>query len=366
MEVSFLDLKKINSRFSKDFEHVLQNTLDNGYYIGGGFNSQFSKAFADYCGVNYCLGVANGLDALKIILRALDIGEGDEVIVPANTFVASVLAISEVGAIPVFVEPMTGAFNLDPYAIEEKISDRTKAIIAVHLYGQVAMMDEILEVAKKHQLRVIEDAAQAHGAEYKGRKTGSLGDAAGFSFYPGKNLGCLGDGGCITTNDPKIFEKAKALANYGSDKKYHHIYKGYNSRLDELQAGFLLSKLPVLEQDNKVRQRIANRYLKEIKNKRVTLPPVPNNVSENVWHIFPVLVEEREDFRNYLSERGIQTLIHYPTPPNKQAAYKEFGSMSFPWTEKIHEEEVSIPISPVLTDEEVSYVIDTINSWDPS
>lgn len=366
MKVPFLDLKKINDRFKNEFDQAYQNVLNSGYYIGGKQNSAFSQAFSAYCGTKYCLGVANGLDGLKIILKAFDIGEGDEVIVPANTFIASILAVSEVGATPVLVEPKEGTFNIDPNKIEANITDKTKAIIVVHLYGHVAEIEKINEISHKYNLKVIEDAAQAHGAEYKGKKVGNLGDAAAFSFYPGKNLGCLGDGGCITTNDRVLFEKAKALANYGSDRKYHHIYKGYNSRLDEVQAAFLNIKLPYLNQDNERRQEIAKRYLSEIANPFVQLPKANSYPNENVWHIFPVLVSRREEFRNFLDEKGVQTLIHYPTAPNKQGAYSELRDRSFPWTEEIHQKEVSLPMSPVLTDDEVTYVIDCVNSWRPN
>lgn len=366
MKVSFLDLKKINNRFHTEFTSNFEKFLQSGWYIGGEENEHFCEKFAAYCGTKYCLGVANGLDAIKIILRALGIGEGDEVIVPSNTFIATILAISEVGATPVFVEPDLKTFNIDSNRIEAKITPKTKAIIAVHLYGRVAPMDSILSLAKTHSLKVIEDAAQAHGAELNGRKVGNLSDAAAFSFYPGKNLGALGDGGAITTNNFEVYEKAKALANYGSDRKYHHIFKGYNSRLDEIQASFLSCKLPKLDSDNRLRQKIAEKYCNGIKNPNVKLPMIPKISNEHVWHIFPILVNERESFQKYMAENGIQTLIHYPTPPTQQLAYAEFKELEFPNTFEIHSKEVSLPISPVLSMDEVEYVIDAINAWNPN
>lgn len=363
MEVKFLDLKKINGRFEREFKQVLQTVLESGYYIGSSQNQNFCKNFANYCGVDYCLGVANGLDALKIILKAAGIGPGDEVIVPSNTFIATILSISEVGAQPILVEPELDGFNLDPENIETHINEKTKAIIAVHLYGKIAQMQKISKIAEKHGIYLFEDAAQAHGAELNGKKVGSWGHAAAFSFYPGKNLGCLGDGGAITTKDKDFYVKCKALSNYGSDVKYHHIYKGYNSRLDELQASFLNIKLPYLEADNSRRQDIARKYVTEIRNEELGLPDFPEDPRENVWHVFPILSEDRKGLISYLKEKGVETLIHYPTPPHKQDAYKEFYNQSLPRSEYIHEHILSLPISPVMTDEEVDYVIKALNNW---
>lgn len=360
--IKFLDLHKINERFRAEFDTKIKSILDSGWYLQGKENDQFASDFAAYCGAKYALGVANGLDALNLIIKAYGFGVGDEIIVPANTFIATLLAVSENGCTPVLVEPDIKTYNINPDLIEEKITPRTKAIIVVHLYGQAVQMEKIWALAKKYSLKVIEDAAQAHGAMYNGRRTGNLGDVAGFSFYPGKNLGALGDAGGITTNDEELYNKAKAIANYGSDRKYHHIYKGVNSRLDEIQAAILDVKLPHLDSDNQRRREIAKYYRENIKNNKIILPEVYNE-NAHVWHIFPIRCEKRDELQKYLEENGIQTNIHYPTPPHKQGAYKEWKNESYPVTEEIHRTELSLPISPVITDEEVKEVVEIINEW---
>ena len=325
-------------------------------------NEKFCKNFAKYCGTKYCVGVANGLDALNLIIKGYGFGVGDELIVPANTYIASILAISENGCTPVLVEPDINTYNINPDLIEEKITSKTKAIMVVHLYGQAVEMEHIWELAKKYNLKIIEDSAQAHGAIYKGKKVGNLGDASGFSFYPGKNLGCMGDGGAVTTNDEELYKKIKAIANYGSDYKYHHIYKGINSRLDEIQAAVLDVKLKYLDDDNNKRREIAKYYLENIKNDKIILRK-PYNDTANVWHIFPIRTPNRDELQKYLGKNDIQTNIHYPTPPHKQGAYKEWENQSYPMSEEIHRTELSLPISPVMTDDEVKKVVEVVNEW---
>ena len=361
--IKFLDLEKINNRFRDEIDSRLAGVLDRGWYLLGQENQIFTRNFAKYIGTRFCLGVANGLDALTLMIRAYDFNPGDEIIVPANTYIATILAISENGLRPVLVEPDISTLNIDSEKIEEKITPRTRAIMVVHLYGRAVQMDKIWELAKKYDLRVFEDCAQAHGAMYNGRRTGNLGDAAAFSFYPGKNLGCLGDGGAVTTNDEEIYNKIKALANYGSDRKYHHIYKGLNSRLDEIQAAVLDIKLPHLDADNEVRRKIAKYYHENIKNPKIILPQSYDEQA-SVWHIFAVRTQNRDDFQKYLADNGVQTLIHYPTPPHKQDAYKEWNTLSFPITEEIHRTIISLPMSPVLTQEEIQKVVDVINAWE--
>lgn len=364
--IKFLDLEKVNNRFREEIDSEIKEILDSGWYLQGKKNEEFTTNFAKFCGAKHCLGVANGLDALNLIIRAYDFGVGDEIIVPANTYIASILAISQNGCTPVLVEPSIDTYNIDPELIEEKITEKTKAILIVHLYGQAVQMDKIWELAKKYNLKIIEDSAQAHGAgvNINGKfiKTGALGDASGFSFYPGKNLGCLGDGGAITTNDDELFEKIKAIANYGSDRKYHHIYKGVNSRLDEIQAAVLNVKLKYLEQDNQRRREISKYYRENIKNEKIILPKTYDE-NAHVWHVFVVRTKERDKFQKYLLENGIQTIIHYPTPPHKQGAYKEWNNLSFPITEEIHNTIISLPISPVMIDEEVKKVVEVVNEW---
>lgn len=362
MMVKFLDLHKVNERFRSEFEERISQVLDKGWYISGEENRSFAANFAAFCGTKQSLGVGNGLEALCLILRAYGFGPGDEVIVPSNTYIATILAISENGCTPVFVEPRLDDYNLDPQLIESKITGKTKAIMIVHLYGQCARMDEINEIAYRHHLKVIEDAAQAHGAVYGGKKVGALGDAAGFSFYPSKNLGCLGDGGAITTNDSDLYAKLKALANYGSEKRYINSYKGLNSRLDELQAAVLDVKLKYLDADNEKRRSIATFYLKHLNNELITLPKTQTREG-HVWHIFPVRTERRNELQAHLAKEGIQTVIHYPIPPHKQKAYSEYNDFSFPIAEKIHGEILSLPISPVISKEEATKVVDSVNAF---
>lgn len=361
--VKFLDLHKINERCRSGIDAAVGKVLDSGWYLQGAANDAFCRAFADYCGVGHVLGVANGLDALTAILRGYGFGAGDEVIVPANTYIASVLAITHAGCTPVLVEPDAKTFNIDAGRIEEKMSANTKAIMVVHLYGQAADMDPIRKIAARHGVKVIEDAAQAHGARYKGGRTGSLGDAAAFSFYPGKNLGALGDAGAIATNDAELFSRVKALSNYGSSVKYVHDLKGVNSRLDEIQAAVLSVKLESLDADNQNRREVAARYLEGIRNPHVLLPAPPDDDKGHVWHLFVVRAKARERLRNHLTERGVETLIHYPTPPHKQKAYAEWNSRSYPLTEEIHAEVLSLPMNPVMEDGEITAVIQAVNQF---
>jgi dTDP-4-amino-4,6-dideoxygalactose transaminase len=367
--IKFLDLKKVNDAHGDEISAAIQRVLDSGWYLLGEEVSSFEQEFAEYCGAKHCLGVANGLDALILILMAYrELGimqEGDEVIVPANTYIASILAISRAGLKPVLVEPDERTYNIDPTLIEAAITERTKAIMAVHLYGQCADMDPICAIAKKHGLKVIEDAAQAHAATYRGRKTGSLGDAAGFSFYPGKNLGALGDGGAVTTSDDALAEAIRALRNYGSQEKYHNIYKGMNSRLDEIQAAILRVKLKYLDEDTDKRRKVANRYLKELSafhfpNSAFRLPYVADYGSP-AWHLFVVRTPKRDELAGYLAEKDIQTVIHYPIPPHQQEAYPELHHLSLPVTEAIHREVLSLPISSVLEASSLDEVVQEIS-----
>ena len=358
MMIPFLNLKAPHEELRQEMSDALERVLNSGWYIHGTEVKQFESEFSSYCQSKYCVGVGNGLEALHLILRAFDIGEGDEVIVPANTYIATWLAVSYSGAKPIPVEPDWKTYNINPKLIESSVTERTKAIIAVHLYGQPADMDEINEVAKKYNLKVIEDAAQAHGAKYKGRRVGSLGDAAGFSFYPGKNLGAIGDGGAVTTNDASLADRIRVLSNYGSKIKYHNDIKGYNSRLDELQAAFLRAKLPVLDEWNKRRQAIADLYLSQLKIEDLILPYVPD-WAEPVWHIFVVRSEQRDTLQRQLSDVGVGTMIHYPIPPHLQPAYSELGYApgAFPISETIHSEVLSLPMGPHLGIECASKVI---------
>ena len=360
--IKFLDLEKINNRFREEIDSELKEILDSGWYLQGKKNQKFAENFAEFCGVKHCLGVANGLDALNLIIKAYGFSNGDEIIVPANTYIASILAISQNGCTPILVEPDIKTYNINPDLIEEKITERTKAIMVVHLYGQAVQMKKIWELAKKYNLKIIEDSAQAHGSVYDGIKTGALGDASGFSFYPGKNLGCMGDGGCVTTNDDELFEKIKAIANYGCDRKYHHIYKGVNSRLDEIQAAVLNVKLKYLDKDNTRRREISKYYRENIKNSVIILPETYEE-SAHVWHVFAVRTPERDRFQKYLEENNIQTIIHYPTPPHKQGAYQEWNNLSYPISEEIHRTVISLPISPVMTDDEVERISEVINVY---
>ena len=360
--IKFLDLHKINERFREEIDLRIKQVLDSGWYLLGNQDKEFEKNFAKYCGVKHCIGCANGLDALNLIIRGYGFGQGDEIIVPANTYIASILAISENGCTPVLVEPDINTYNINPDLIEEKITDKTKAIMVVHLYGQAVQMEKIWDLAKKYNLKVIEDSAQAHGAFYQGKRVGALGDASGFSFYPGKNLGCMGDGGCVTTNDDELASKIRAIANYGSDYKYHHIYKGVNSRLDEIQAGILDVKLTHLDKDNAKRREIAKYYRENIKNPKIILPQTYDENS-HVWHVFVVRCKDRDLLQKHLDDNGIQTNIHYPTAPHKQECYVEYSDLSLPITEKIHKEVLSLPISPVMTDKEVKKVVEVVNAF---
>lgn len=360
--IKFLDLHKINEKYRQKTDAGIKRVLDSGWYLLGKECEIFEKNFALYCGTKHAIGVANGLDALNLIIKAYGFGDGDEIIVPANTYIASILSISQNGCKPVLVEPDIKTYNINPDLIEEKITSKTKAIMVVHLYGQAVEMKKIWALVKKYNLKIIEDSAQAHGAVYQGKKTGNLGDASGFSFYPGKNLGCLGDGGAVTTNDDELAATLRALRNYGSNVKYHNIYKGTNSRLDEIQAAMLDAKLEGLDEDNQLRREIANYYIRNIKNPLVTLPE-PLTQEGHVWHIFAVRVKNREKFQNYLTEKGIQTLIHYPIPPHKQEAYSEWNNLSFPLTEQIHREIISLPISPVMEREEFKKVAEVVNEY---
>ncbi|NOR68338.1 MAG: aminotransferase class V-fold PLP-dependent enzyme [Methylomarinum sp.] len=345
--VLFLDLKAINQAYTNELEQAFDQVLHSGWYIQGEECIAFEQEFSAYCGTKHCIGVANGLDALTLIIRAYkEMGimqEGDEIIVPANTYIASILAVSENRLIPVLVEPDIATYNLDPALIEAKITQKTKAIMVVHLYGQVAAMNEINALARKYNLKVIEDSAQAHGAEYQGKRAGNLGDASGFSFYPGKNLGALGDGGAVTTNDTTLAEIIRALGNYGSKQKYENQYQGINSRLDEVQAALLRVKLRYLDQEIQKRRAIANYYLENIRSENITLPVVSNEES-HVWHLFVIRVKNRDKLQEHLSDNGIQTMIHYPIPAHKQVAYKEWNNLTFPVTEQIHDEVLSLPV----------------------
>lgn len=362
--VKFNVFDVMHGEIKDELNDAFQRVLNKDWYILGKEDENFEKNFAEYCGCKHAIGCGNGLEALRLILQAYEIGVGDEVIIPSNTFIATALAVTYLGAKVVFVEPELDTYLIDPTKIEEKITKNTKAIIAVHLYGQTCDMDPIMELAKKYDLKVIEDAAQAHGALYKGRIVGSLGDAAGFSFYPGKNLGALGDAGAVTTNDDELAEKIRAYANYGSDYKYHHIYQGTNSRLDEIQAAFLDCKLKYLNKWNSRRKDIADFYLKNIKNEKIVLPVV-KEYADPVWHIFAVRTENRDEFEKYLNDNGIQTTIHYPIPMHLQGAYSylNMNEGDLPICEKISKEEISIPMYYGLTDEEIKYVVDVINKF---
>lgn len=366
MKVPFLSLKDITDKYKDEIHEAALRTIDSGWYLQGKENETFEADYSKYIGTKYTIGCANGLDALIWIFRAyIELGvmkEGDEVIVPANTYIATILAITENNLVPVLVEPNPDTLQIDDSKIEEKITDKTKAIAIVHLYGQCAYTDKIGELCKKYNLKLIEDNAQAHGCVYKGTKTGAIGDAAGHSFYPGKNLGALGDAGAVTTNDLELAQAVRSLANYGSQKKYVFQYCGRNSRLDEIQAAILDVKLKHLDEDVKLRKEVAKKYLSGITNPKIKLPKI-FDWDQHVFHIFTILTEDREGLQKFLTEKEIGTNIHYPIPPHKQECYKEWNNMSFPVTEKIHQQELSLPMSPCLTDEQIQYVIDAINEW---
>ncbi len=365
--IKFLDLKKINAGYKEEFMAAFERVVDSGWFILGEEVLNFEKQFAAYCGTKHCIGVANGLDALILILEAYkELGvmkAGDEVLVPSNTYIASIIAISKAGLVPVLSEPHAGTWLLDPAALESKITDRTRAIMPVHLYGQLCDMDPINKIAEKYNLKVIEDSAQSHGAVYSnGKKSGNLGNASGFSFYPGKNLGALGDAGAITTNDDGLAETLKALRNYGSHVKYHNLFKSVNSRLDEVQAALLSIKLKYLAQETEQRRSAADFYLQHISNSKIILPVVRAREA-HVWHLFSVRVKDRAAFQQYLKENNVETNIHYPVPPHRQPAYKELAHLDFPISEAIHNEIISLPISPIMTPEELQYVADVVNKY---
>lgn len=376
--IKFLDLKKVTESHREDIEKATLRVVNSGWYLQGEENKNFERDFAEFIGTGHAVGCANGLDALILIFRALielkRLKPGDEVIVPANTYIASILSITENGLVPVLVEPDRESLQIDPDLIGQSITPRTKAILIVHLYGRCAYNERIAEICKRHDLLLIEDNAQAHGCLYRDRRTGSLGIAAAHSFYPGKNLGALGDGGAVTTSDPELAEAIRTLANYGSSEKYIFRYRGRNSRLDEIQAAVLDVKLTYLDENNEKRRQIARIYFNGITNPDVVLPgkdlyfsqdPDKKAPVDNVYHIFPVLTDHRDSLQSYLKKNGVQTLIHYPVPPHRQECYKDWASLSLPVTESIHDRELSLPMSPVMTAEEARRVVDLINSFDP-
>lgn len=369
--INFLELKSINNQYQQELKDACSRVIDSGWYIMGKELESFEQNFSDYCGAKYTIGVANGLDALTLVLRAWkELGKlktGDEVIVQANTYIASVLAITENDLVPVFVEPDTNTYNLSIEGIKSAITDKTKVILPVHLYGQISPMPEIMAIAQQHGLLVLEDCAQSHGASIEGKKAGDWGDAAGFSFYPGKNLGALGDAGAITTNDDELAKTLQALRNYGSHQKYLNLYQGVNSRLDEIQAAMLNVKLKYLDNETLIRQKVALTYLENLNNPLIKLPLTAdeyrNNQQSHVWHLFVIATSHRDLLQKHLIEQGVQTLIHYPTPPHKQQAYSQYRNLSLPLTEKIHNEVLSIPISPTLTNNDILTIVQACNSF---
>ncbi len=367
--IKFLDLQKITQKYEPEISDAIKRVVDSGWYLLGNEVSAFEEEYAQYIGSKHCIGVANGLDALRLILRAyIELGklsEGDEIIVPANTYIASVLAITDNKLKPVFVEPDINTYNIDPYRIEEKITDKTKGIMIVHLYGHNSMHTEIQKIVEKHNLLLVEDNAQSQGCYFDGKRTGSVGNAAGHSFYPGKNLGALGDAGAVTTDDSELAEVIRALGNYGSNKKYYNDYKGLNSRLDEIQSAALRVKLKYLDEDNQYRRNIAKLYIEKITNPAIKLPEW-NNMDDHVFHLFVIRTENRDKLQAYLSENEVQTLIHYPVPPHKQECYTEYAGENYPVTEKIHSEVLSLPISPVMEPEMVETVIRLLNQYNPA
>ena len=365
MNIPFASFVPMHEEIRQGLDAAFRKVVDKSYFIQGEECEKFEEEYAAYCGTKYCVGVATGLDAIYLILKALDIKAGDEVIVPSNTYIATALAVSFTGATPVFVEPVIDTYNIDVTRIEEKITEKTKAIIAVHLQGRAADMDAINAIAKKHGLYVLEDAAQAHGARYKGTRVGALSDAAAWSFYPGKNLGALGDGGCITTDNKQIADKVRALGNYGSDYKYHHIYQGTNSRLDEMQAAFLRVKLPHLDKWNEARRKIAEAYLAGITNPLIKLPLATSADYEHIYHVFVIRCDRRDELEKYLKDNGIGTVKHYPVPMHLQKAYEELHIQEgeLPIAEEISKTVLSIPMYYGMSDEEVAYVIDKINEF---
>ena len=368
--IPFLDLKAINAQYRDELVDACTRVIESGWYIGGSELEQFEQQFAHYCGTKYAIGVANGLDALILTLRAWKelskLNDGDEVIVPSNTYIASILAITANNLTPILVEPDLNSFNLDPIKIEAAITTKTKVILPVHLYGQLADMPAIMDIAKRHNLLVLEDSAQAHGSSIDGKKAGNWGDASGFSFYPGKNLGALGDAGAITTNDAELAKMLRALRNYGSHEKYKNLVAGINSRLDEIQAAMLDIKLKHLDKEVAHRRNIANLYIQGITNPLLTLPVEKisvENYTPHVWHLFVIRLEQRDALQKYLAENGVQTLIHYPIPPHKQQAYEEWNDLSYPIAEKIHSEVLSLPIGPTLSNNDVNKIIQLCNNF---
>lgn len=366
MQVSFLSLKDITAKYADELHQAVLRVTDSGWYLQGNENKTFEENYAKYIGSKYCVGVANGLQALELMIRAYKTlngwNDGDEVIVQANTYIATILSISQNNLKPVLVEPNPETLALDIETLEKAITPKTRAIMLVHLYGRCLYNEKIADLCKSKGLKLFEDNAQAHGCAYNGRKTGSLGDCAAHSFYPGKNLGAFGDAGAVTTDDEEITNLIRVLANYGSSKKYVFDYIGENSRLSEMNAAVLDVKLKHLDGDNNLRRKVAKKYYEGIKNPLIKMPSVLPD-EQNVFHIFPVFAEKRGELQNYLKENGIGTIIHYPIPPHKQAAYKEWNSLSFPVTEKIHAQELSLPMSPTLTEEQMNFVIKTINNW---
>lgn len=361
--IKYLDLKAINAQYDQEIHEAIRQVVDSGWYLKGEATKCFEQNYAEYIGTKYCIGCGNGLDALTLILRAyIEKGVmqlGDEIIVPANTFIASILSISECGLTPVLVEPSIDTFQIDDSLIEEAITERTKALMIVHLYGRCAYTEKIGTICKKYNLKLIEDNAQAHGCVFKGKKTGSLGDAAAHSFYPGKNLGAFGDAGAVTTNDKELAQVIEELGNYGSSKKYVFDYQGRNSRIDEIQAAILNVRLRHLDADNQRRRAVADYYINSVKHSEIILP-IP---SDSVYHIFPILCERRDELQQYLKENGVETMIHYPIPPHKQACYKEWNDLSFPITERIHRQELSLPCHPTLKKEEADQIVSLLNRF---
>ena len=365
--IKFLDLKKINEPYKEEFLNDLERIINSGWFILGGEVESFEKSFAEYCGTDFCIGVNSGLDALSLIFRAWleqgKIKKGDEIIVPANTYIASILSITDNGLIPVLVEPDEISFNISPGEVKKALTKKTKAIFPVHLYGQLADMAHLKEIANERGLLILEDSAQAHGASMDGIKAGGFGNASGFSFYPGKNLGALGDAGAITTNDEELAQILRASRNYGSQKKYENIFQGVNSRLDPVQAAFLNRKIINLDEELNIRRKIAKAYSEKINNKKIKLPKMPSNEESHVWHLFVVRCNERDRFKKYLRSKDIETIIHYPIPPHKQKAYVNFNSLKLPITERIHSEVLSIPIGSHLDDSEIDYICNAINMF---
>lgn len=365
--IKFLDLQKVTAKYYDEIHEAVNRVIDSGWYLQGSEIESFESNYSKYIGTKYTIGVANGLDALRLILRAyIELGilqEGDEIIVPANTYIASILAITENRLVPILVEPNIETLQIDDSKIESAITKKTKAIMIVHLYGQCAFTEKIQKICQQYQLKLIEDNAQAHGCMFNGKKTGSLGNAAGHSFYPGKNLGAFGDAGAVTTNDSILAEVIRSLANYGSKVKYACEYKGLNSRLDEIQAAVLDIKLKHLNEDTELRKNIARFYIENIHHPLIKLPII-EDWEAHVFHLFPTLSPKRDELQSYLMKNGIQTLIHYPIPPHQQKCYKELNELSFPITERIHAEELSLPISQIITIEEVKFIVHTINQWE--